>query len=101
MTKKEQRGRQHVEAWRASGQTQKQYCEQHGLSRSTLAYWSSKINSENEPDDFLEIHHGGRAWAPDASGMVELVVNDRYRVRIGEGFSPEAVKRLLDVIEQR
>lgn len=99
MSKKEQRGRQHVEAWRASGQTQKQYCDQHGLSRSTLAYWSSKINSEIKPSDFVEIHHDGRA--PAAGGVVELVVNDRYRLRIGEGFSAEAVKRLLDVIEHR
>lgn len=99
MSKKEQGGRRHVEAWRASGQTQKQYCEQHGLSRSTLAYWSSKINSENKPSEFVELHHDGGGAA--AGSVVELVVKDRYRLRITEGFSPEAVKRLLDVIEQR
>lgn len=29
----------HVEAWRASGETQRAYCDRHGLKRHSLSYW--------------------------------------------------------------
>lgn len=31
--------RGHVEAWRASGLTQRDYCAQHGLKCHSLSYW--------------------------------------------------------------
>lgn len=35
--------RQHVDVWRASGLTQKQYSKRHGLNAMTLASWSSVL----------------------------------------------------------
>ena len=32
--------RRHVEAWRSSGLTQKQYSAKHGINALTLAHWS-------------------------------------------------------------
>jgi transposase-like protein len=34
---------QHVDVWRASGLTQKQYSKRHGLNAMTLANWSSVL----------------------------------------------------------
>jgi hypothetical protein len=34
---------QHVNTWRASGLTQKQYSKRHGLNAMTLANWSSVL----------------------------------------------------------
>ncbi len=35
--------RGHVDAWRASGGSQKAYCEQHGLRSHSLSYWHLRL----------------------------------------------------------
>ena len=35
--------RRHVGAWRASGATQKAYCEEHGLRSHSLSYWHVRL----------------------------------------------------------
>jgi hypothetical protein len=35
--------RGHVDAWRASGSTQKAYCQQHGLKEHSLSYWQRRL----------------------------------------------------------
>lgn len=101
MTQKEQQGRDHVAAWRASGLTQRRYCEQHHYSRSSLGYWSWKINQEKRGGGFVEVLSGGNRQDGCSPGPVELYVGERYRLRLTEGFSSQVVKQLLDVIEQR
>lgn len=101
MTEKEQRGRQHVAAWRASGLSQREYCDHHNLSRSALGYWSWKVNAEKKDGEFVEVHSTGRGRAGGSGTSIELFVGPGYRVRLGEGFSTEALKHLLDVIEAR
>ena len=40
---REARWRGHVDAWRASGGSQKAYCEQHGLRSHSLSYWHLRL----------------------------------------------------------
>ncbi len=35
--------RGHVVAWRASGETQRRYCDRHGLKRHSLSYWQLRL----------------------------------------------------------
>ena len=37
----------HSEAWQASGQTQGEYCKQHGLNLKTFAYWRRRFKSDS------------------------------------------------------
>lgn len=101
MTEKEKRGREHVAAWKASGLTQRRYCEGHHYSRSVLGYWSWKINNEKQVGSFIEVSTGGNRRVDSSEAMVELDVGDHYRLRLTDGFSSAAVKRLLDVLESR
>ena len=39
--------RGHVDTWRASGGTQKAYCEQHGLRSHSLSYWHLRFSGES------------------------------------------------------
>ena len=43
ISKPERFWQQHVDVWRASGLTQKQYSKRHGLNAMTLAKWSSVL----------------------------------------------------------
>ena len=51
--------RGHVSAWRASGQTQRAYCAEHGLKPHGLSYWQLRLPTEG-PDQEV----GGSAPAP-------------------------------------
>ena len=35
--------RGHVGAWQTSGETQRAYCEQHGLKKHSLSYWHLRL----------------------------------------------------------
>ena len=37
----------HVEAWRASGQTRRQYCESHDINEGTFKHWPSQIKASH------------------------------------------------------
>ena len=45
----EARWRGHVDAWRASGGSQKAYCEQHGLRSHSLSYWHLRLAQGSGP----------------------------------------------------
>lgn len=36
----------HVEAWRASRQTRRQYCESQGINEGSFKHWPSQINAK-------------------------------------------------------
>lgn len=38
-----------VEAYKSSGQSQKLFCEENGLKKSTFSYWVKKENQESPP----------------------------------------------------
>jgi hypothetical protein len=41
--------RGHVGAWRARGETQRAYCDQHGLKRHSLSYWHRRLGGLEAP----------------------------------------------------
>jgi hypothetical protein len=82
ISKPERFWRQHVDAWRASGLTQKQYGKRHGFNAMTLAKWSSVLQrrlrakpgqalvpvhvvGEQSPASAIEVRQGGlRVFVP-------------------------------------
>lgn len=66
--------RAHIEAWRASGQSQRSYCLANGLGYSNFLYWRRRLRSGHQT------HRHGRgagfvpvAYAVSASGEGLLV----------------------------
>ncbi len=52
----------HVKAWKASGETQRNYCQQHQLKPHRLAYWNQALKPRSETtstpvaNGFLPVH---------------------------------------------
>ena len=40
--------RRHVGAWRVSGETQRAYCDRHGLKKHSLSYWHLRLAGRAE-----------------------------------------------------
>jgi hypothetical protein len=91
----------HIEAWRASGLSQARYCGKHHLAKSTLGWWSSKLKREGaEASGLVEV---GRAEVKQErpNPPIELVVGDRYLLRLYPGTDRDHIDQMLSVLEGR
>lgn len=43
----------HLEGWRQSRLSQRDYCQQHGLAYTSFGYWRGRINRRLPPDNKL------------------------------------------------
>lgn len=71
-----------VDQWRASGQTQKVFCGEHGVKVSTFSYWVSKKKLSEEPTGgFLPVQ---TEW-PAASGQVLITYPNGVTLSVKSG----------------
>lgn len=81
-----------IQDFLASGQSQKAWCEQHGLRSNQLGYWLRKLKTDTDP-------HGNGRWisldtiAPSGSGVSLRVGNVTFEVE--RGFDQQV---LADVV---
>jgi hypothetical protein len=90
----------HVQRWRASGQTARDFCDGAALNRQTLLWWSSKLGREElvaAPRGFVEVV----AVAPRADGVIEIVVPEQVRIRVSGAFDAAMLRRVVTALEGR
>lgn len=119
----EQVWRERIEAWRGSGQTQRQFCQAQGVAISSFSRWKIELNRRDpavaaaglslSPEDsgkasealsWTEVRLPAKraavvATAPDSEGF-EVVLPWGWSVRLGPRFEAEALRRLLSVLEE-
>jgi hypothetical protein len=97
--------REHVRAWRASGQSAAEYCRRAGLNPHTLSWWAWKLGRDDKsappdravkPPTFVEL----AAIELPSSSRFELEVASVV-VRVPFDFQDDALRRLLDTLEAR
>jgi len=93
----------HVEAWRKSGLSQREYCRRHKLLKGTLGYWSSTLGRENRAgSDLVEVGRTVVEAKPTApSRPIEVVVEGRYLIRLWPGTDRDHLHEVLSVLEAR
>ena len=98
----------HVSAWGRSGLTQREYCKRQGLGEWSFSAWKRRL-AKRSPAAFSFVPVAVRDQAVAGSATfsqrrqqsLALVVGDRYRVEVGDGFSSETLTRLLAVLGRR
>lgn len=78
----------HIEAWRASGKSQKLYCVERNIPYSVFQYWRRKFRKERErsdSDDFAELVVGN-----GLSG-IEIVYPSGVVLRLPPGTDPRVI----------
>ncbi len=78
----EQRWRERVLAWRASGQTADEYAEPRGFAGGTLRWWSSRLGAMTAPR-FVQLVPRPPVLAPATTDVVVEVGHARIRVSAG------------------
>ncbi len=87
----------HIQSWRASGLTQTEYQRKHKLPKWQFVYWKKKFDKAVPPDISLV-----PVSLPQAipAAPLSLIVNDRYRIEISEGFQPTVLEQVLKVVSR-
>ena len=92
----------HIKAWRKSGLSQIDYCRNNNLSRCRFTYWKCKEDKKSNPMTFIPVLHKPSKVTPiiDTTAPLKVLIGDRYRIEIGDGFSPETLSRLMYTLER-
>jgi hypothetical protein len=84
------------EAFQKSGSTRRAFCAKNHLKLSTLDYWFSRIGAAERSQGLVEL----KAQAiPTVKSYLEVVVADRYRIEIRDGFNAQLFGELVKALE--
>ena len=83
-------------AFQKSRQTRRAFCAKNHLKLSTLDYWFSRIRDGERSPGLVELKAQG---IPTVKNCLEVVVADRYRVEIREGFNVQLFAELIKALE--
>jgi hypothetical protein len=84
--------RRHVEAWRSSGLTQKQYGVKHGINAVTLAHWSHRL--QRKPNPPAQALVPIRVIGEVSAASIELR-RDAWRIVVPVGTDPRWLAALV------
>jgi transposase-like protein len=94
---KESEAREVLEAARASGLTLSAFAAREGLGAHRLYFWKQRLEQTSKdgssPVAFLELRRS-------APAPVEIVLRSGRTLRVSESIDAEALRRLVDVLEQ-
>ena len=88
----------HIEAWKNSGLSQVEYCRQNDLSRVQFSYWKCKLDKQTEPVTFVPVLGKpmlSSEGALNLHGSIKLIIDNRYKIEVGDGFSPITLSTLI------
>lgn len=90
-----------VAAWERSGQTQREYCQGHGIPSSTFDYYRRRARQQQPGPAarLVPVRLVSQGPEPEPGGFVLVLVNGR-RIEGGWAFAEEGLTRLLRVAER-
>ena len=98
----ERRGREYwseqVAEWRRSGLSKRGYSERHGLPYSSLCRWAGKLSSSPPGQRLVELGPMGGGNV-EQGAAIELVVGDRYVLRLWRSVRAEHLREVLSALE--
>jgi hypothetical protein len=88
-----------LSAYRRSGQTQRQFAQDHGLSLSCLVVWLRKFGRRPVPPPLLPLPGGlpsRRTWP----AAYQIVFPGGHRLEVARGFEREELDHLCQILHR-
>jgi len=88
----------HSEAWKASGITQRAYCEQEGISYRSFVYQHNRLMSQSKkaPLNFIEAKPESTVISRHTGGL-QLMLPNGIRISIDAEINPVLLQTVLSV----
>jgi hypothetical protein len=82
-----------IEEWKASGSTQKQFCQENKIPLSSFFYWHKKYrNQESGSTAFIPITlHAGKNEAKN----IEIIYPNGVRIQLPSNIRPSALGEFI------
>lgn len=77
--------------------TQKDFCEQRGVSRSTLSYWLKKARQQSESQALVQI--APQAETP-GTGCLRIKIGERVVIELDRPVDTDELKQVLSAVSQ-
>ena len=95
-----ERWRRHWKAWKESGLSQAQYGRQYQLKIHAFRYWVTKFNQPINQSTTSLVKLPMQC-KPIRESMLELVIQEKYRLLIRSGFDSHLLQEVLHSLEGR
>ena len=88
----------HIEFWKNSNSTQAEYCRENNLDEHLFSKWKIRLNKskKKKSEKFIEIKSPENILIKDD---IELVVKDKYKIKLKPDFDKESLKEILSMLE--
>ena len=105
MTVEQEEKELHVQLWQESSMSKRAYARENGINRNTFYGWCRKDKAKGKTEDhkLVEVPIGRtrNQNTGERSGSITLQTANGYHLKIINGFEPQLLQELLDVLEVR
>ena len=78
------------------------FCRAEGLNEPTFYWWRRKLDRRDQPEPaFLPVHVVAEEAEPPATRGIEVVLANGRCLRVGAGFDPHTLVRVVELLEAR
>ena len=92
--------RQVIARWKRSGLSVRAFCGAEGLNPMTFYWWRRELERRDQPQPaFLPVRVLAEKTAPSTVGIEVVLANGRS-MRVGAGFDPRTLVRVVELLEQ-
>jgi hypothetical protein len=89
----------HLERWKQSGQTQVAYCREHGLKPHQFTYWKKRFGRTDTDISFIPLRFSRNLPVAVTGSTFNLFTQNGFKIEVGTGFDPVALKQLISVVQ--
>jgi|SRR5271166_3475780 len=86
--------------WKRSGLSVRTFCRAEGLHQGTFYWWRRELKRRDQPKPaFLPVRILHERAEPSRGGIEVVLANGRL-VRVGAGFDPQTLVRVVELLEE-
>ena len=96
---KREHWQRHIEGWPASGLSQVAYCRQNDIKPHQWSYWKKRLSRTDSGVSFVPLKIACNLPMAAAMPAFSLLTPNGYKIDVGVGFDPVALKQLLNAVQ--
>jgi hypothetical protein len=86
----------HIERWRQSQLSQKEYCRQNEIIPHRFTYWKKRLVDGKSAPTFVPVPLVKNF--PTSSSTIDLFIAGGFKIQVGQGFDPTTLKKLIHTL---
>lgn len=90
--------KKHIECWRQSQLSQKEYCRQNDIIPHRFTYWKKRLTGNQSNPTFVPVPLISNLPVCSVS-KIDLITPGGYKIQAGPGFDSATLKQLIHTLQ--